>query len=356
MSEIKKLTRLGGDTRKLAALLQAKAPKGEMLAYISPQEAALLKSRGGSGKPHADTGIPSYQIEDYFSAEDMNFSPAPQVNVSSIGMDPAYMAEGLTYEGEPNAFQPPPTAPLPPFSNQQRDVIRSIGEDAAGGAFGRKIDYGYPGAGLGYALRQEPSQAFAAPSLGAPAVSGGGGAGPGISDQISNALGIKKSDLPLLGLAGVQTLLGGQQTRRAARQGQQAARRMESMAAPYRAQGAQLQAQAQRGELTPQAQQSLQAAQAQIAQGVQARGGVGAAQAAGQVEAIRQQLLQSQADYGLKLSGIGDQIAMGAIREGIQADQYVNQLTSSYMNNVMRMVGSAYGQQQPMIVLGGGGR
>ncbi len=63
MSQVKKLTRLGSDTRKIAALLQAKAPKGEMLAYISPQEAALLKARGGSGKPHADTGIPSYQNE-----------------------------------------------------------------------------------------------------------------------------------------------------------------------------------------------------------------------------------------------------------------------------------------------------
>ena len=66
MSQVKKLTRLGSDTRKIAALLQAKAPKGEMLAYINPQEAALLRAYGGSGKPHADTGIPSYQQEDDF--------------------------------------------------------------------------------------------------------------------------------------------------------------------------------------------------------------------------------------------------------------------------------------------------
>jgi hypothetical protein len=137
-------------------------------------------------------------------------------------------------------------------------------------------------------------------------------------------------------------------------QGQQARREMEAMAAPYRQKGEQLQAQAARGELTPQAQQSLQAVQAQAAQGVTARGGVGANQAAAQVEAVRQQLLQTQADYGLKLSGIADQIVTGAIREGMQADQFVNQLTSSYMNNIMRTIGGAYGQQQPMIVLGGG--
>ena len=61
MSELKKYTRLGSNSRQLAALLQAKAPKGHMLAYINPREAALLKAHGGSGHEHADTGIPSYE-------------------------------------------------------------------------------------------------------------------------------------------------------------------------------------------------------------------------------------------------------------------------------------------------------
>jgi len=68
---------------------------------------------------------------------------------------------------------------------------------------------------------------------------------------------------------------------------------MQSLAAPYQQQGAALQAQAQRGELTPAGQQSLQAAQAQAAQAAQARGGVGATQIQAQVEALRQQLLHS---------------------------------------------------------------
>ena len=38
----------------------------------------------------------------------------------------------------------------------------------------------------------------------------------------------------------------------------------------------------------------------------------------------------------MKLTSIGDQIALGAIRTGLQADQYANQLTSSYFNNIMR--------------------
>jgi len=55
---LKKLTGMGGDVRKIAALLQKKAPPGHKLAYINDEEAALLKARGGSGKPHADTGVP----------------------------------------------------------------------------------------------------------------------------------------------------------------------------------------------------------------------------------------------------------------------------------------------------------
>jgi len=144
-----------------------------------------------------------------------------------------------------------------------------------------------------------------------------------------------------LGIASIQGLLGAYQSQQAAEQGRQAKEEMQRMAQPYQQQGKQLIAQAQRGELSPAAQQQLQAVQAQAAQGAQARGGVGAQQAQMSAEAFRQQLLQNQYDYGLKVSGIGDQIALGAIKTGLQADQYVNQLTNTYFNNMTR---TAYGQ------------
>ena len=109
---------------------------------------------------------------------------------------------------------------------------------------------------------------------------------------------------------------------------------MMQMAAPYRTAGTEMQAKAQRGELMPVGQQSLQAAQAQIAQDIQRRGGVGAQQSATQMANLRQQLLQQPYDYGLKLSGIGDNIALGAIKTGLQADQYVNQLTNNFYSNM----------------------
>lgn len=332
MSQVKKLTRLGSDTRKIAALLQAKAPKGEMLAYISPQEAALLKSRGGSGMPHADTGIPSYQNE-WDDAMGFTSTEATPVNMgggdftasipSAYDLSPGLPSSDMEYLRQqfpgvtPAAsFAPPPTVDF--------GGVAPVSAAAQGAATPAMPTF-MPPAIEGYQLGQMGT--------------GRVGQEPSALSRLGGALGIDKLDPTRLGIAGLQALIGGRQARAAARQGQAGKQEMQALAAPYRQQGQQIQAQAARGELTPQAQQSLQAVQAQLAQGAQARGGVGAAQAAAQVEAVRQQLLQSQADYGLKLSGIGDQIALGAIRSGIQADQYVNNLTSSYMNNIMRVFG-----------------
>ena len=140
-----------------------------------------------------------------------------------------------------------------------------------------------------------------------------------------------------LGVAGLGALLGASQARKAAASGQAGAQQLQQLATPYQQQGQQLQAQAQAGTLTPAGQQSLQALQAQVAQGAQARGGVGVQQGAQAVEALRQQLLAGQYQLGLQISGIGDKIATGAIQAGMQADQYTNQLTSSYFNNIARI-------------------
>ena len=66
-SAIRQLAGMGGDVRKIAALLKKKAPPGHILAYITPQEAQLLKARGGSGKEHENTGILSFEEGDFDS-------------------------------------------------------------------------------------------------------------------------------------------------------------------------------------------------------------------------------------------------------------------------------------------------
>jgi hypothetical protein len=107
---------------------------------------------------------------------------------------------------------------------------------------------------------------------------------------------------------------------------------------------AELEKQVLAGKNVELAEQQLDA-QARIAQGVESRGGVGAQQAATQLASLRNELLQNQYDYGLKLLGIADNIAIGAIKTGLEADRYVGELTNKYFSNISRTVyGSAVQQ------------
>ena len=140
-------------------------------------------------------------------------------------------------------------------------------------------------------------------------------------------------------------MLTAQKAKQGAQQVQQATTEQKKIASPYQALGAEAQRAAMAGELTPQGAQSLQAARAQLNQGIESRGGVGVAQAQAQLENLRQNLLQQQMDYGIKLSSIGDNIAIGAIRTGLQADQAVNQLTNSMYTNMLAIASGLSPQQ-----------
>jgi hypothetical protein len=323
---LKKLTGMGGDVQKIARLLQAKAPEGHMLAYITPEEASVLKQRGGSGRPHADTGIPSYQQEDFdmgppISAAEIEGPPisAAQQDTFQLGSFnvPAQTGRGYSFTGDTGlGFQ------MPQGPSQGLDISGVSPETVSD--FGPQINIPSPTYALGSKFTGD---------IGAPEPKE-----EGAFDKLSKSTGLSRDTLARLGIAGVTGLLGRSQAERARESGQEGRQEIEAVAAPYRQQGLQLQAQAQRGELTPQAQQSLQAVQAQAAQQAQRRGGVGVAQSQQQIENFRQQLLAQQYDLGLKISGIGDQIALGAIRTGMQADNYVNQLTSSYYTNIARVL------------------
>lgn len=167
-------------------------------------------------------------------------------------------------------------------------------------------------------------------------------------DYLKELTGLSGNELARLGLAGGLGIQGALASREMAKQGQEARREQEAIAAPYRERGAALLAQAEGGQLTPQAQQSLQAMRARLQQGVESRGGVGAQQAAAQVEAFRQQLLANQFDYGMKVSNIGDQIAMGAIRTGLEADRYASKMTSDYFTNMAQILAGMGEEESPV--------
>jgi hypothetical protein len=330
MATLKKMTRMGADVRQIARLLQSKAPANHMLAYITPEEAELLKSQGGSGKPHADTGIPSFEDEGYGFTQDTAYDigPAPTEQFVPSQETSSYYPQA---KSAPVAAPAPSSTPTSEFFNYQ--------------------PVGQPGARVGSTSGVQPDGFNIAPTINIPpsptyGVTGGRalseltGATPtgeeSIMQRLSKATGMKEESLARLGLGGLQAVLGARTARKAAEQGRASKAEQQAIAQPYQAKGAELQRAAQAGELTPQSQQALQAVQAQTAQQATSRGGVGTMQSQAQVEAFRQQLLASQYDYGLKLSGIGDQIALGAIKTGLQADQYVQSLTNNYYTNIAR--------------------
>ena len=329
-SALRKMTSVGADVRQIAALLQAKAPQGHMLAYITPKEAALLKAQGGSGEPDPETGIPSFQ--ENYAPGDLDYGPEIPYTVEQVGDLYPAGSDPNTYTAD---FAPPPpeNSGFLPYIPYEPLTVR--GGELQPAEFAGALDRIGPGRGD---VSQFMDVGVGRSTAGAGGIGPSGVTPPAITPKDEAAApkaGRDSNDmLARLGLAGALGLIGSQTSRRAAEEGQAGRRDIQAMAAPYQAQGQQLQAAAQRGELTPTGQQAIQAARAQAAQGAQARGGVGAQQTEAQVQALRQQLLSQQFDYGLKLANIGDQMAMGAIRTGLQADQYVNQLNQSFYTNM----------------------
>jgi len=331
MATLKNMTRVGADVRQIARLLQAKAPENHMLAYITPEEAQLLKDRGGSGMPDPKTGVPTFAPAfDYetpvYDYGDVRAEPAPQMSFSQ----PVAQVEA------PAPVQEAPSvAPQEYFSMGQA----SYGMQPTAQPYAQPYSEGQgfqASPNLLYGTPQLPT-VISVPQPEAPQAPKGA-EDLGLMERLSKVTGMKEETLARLGLGGIQAIIGARASTKAAEQGQRGKAEIQAMAQPFQARGAELQRQAQAGELTPVARQQLQAAQAQAAQAASSRGGVGAQQTAARIEAIRNQLLQQQNDYGMKLTSIGDQIALGAIRTGLQADQYANQLTSSYFNNIIRTV------------------
>jgi len=333
MATLKKMTRVGADVRQIARLLQAKAPENHMLAYITPEEAQLLKDRGGSGMPDTETGVPTFApAYDYnygftedtaYDIGDVRAEPAPSYSAPAEETISSFVPENRYNMGEGGGsygLQPGPYDIQP-----SKTFVQPFSEGQGFQADPNRL-YPTPQFPTTVSIPQPPP-------LEAPEVSKT--FGERYSDLAKN-LGVKEDTLARLGLGGLQAALGARQARLAKEEAQKAKEEQQKIAAPYQTKGAELQRQAQAGELTPVARQQMQAVQAQAAQSASARGGVGAQQTAARVEALRGQLLQQQYDYGLKLSGIGDQLALGAIRTGLEADRYVNQLSNTYYTNIAR--------------------
>jgi hypothetical protein len=315
----------------LAKLLQSYGRKGDkMLAHITPEEARMLEDEGGSGTINPNTGLPEYYDGDFMtdtSQEMGSFTPE-----AAAQQFPEYYPQGeVPQAGEVTTFAPSEGGVIPTYGAPQiQDFFAARGLPAGT----TPLEASAPSVPLSPAMApgmqyQTPEQ-IAAAAAAAPAPQEKG---------FLDKLGLTKEQALRLGLGGLGALTTGLAGQRGIRQAEQARREIADIGKPYQETGKQLQAQALRGELTPAGQQQVQAAQAQLAQGAERRGGVGAQQAATQIQAFRQNLLDQQYNYGLKVAQIGDAYAANAIRTGLTADQEMAKL----MANITGTLGATLG-------------
>jgi hypothetical protein len=317
---------LSADLPALAELIRSQGRgRDTVLAHITPQEAALLKKRGGSGTMNPSTGLPEFQ-EDY--SYDIGFGEGvynPPVEAADIqGADfTPQQVQDYGYTTPMDYYSGGTGGEFTPAPGMAQDIFQV--QDQGYQPFSQ-LDVGgvYPGGGQAPPAAMGIERSQLEPSKG-----------------IMERLGVTEKDLPRLGLGALLT--GGltaqnlSRTRQAQQQAQASREELAALGRPYQQTGAQLRGAAERGELTPANRQILNAARAQIQQGVATRGGVGTTQAQNQIADLTQRLLQNQFDLGLRISNIGDQYIQGAIRTGLQADQAINSANSQFYSQLASM-------------------
>ena len=299
------------DLKSLAQLLRSRGRGNDkILAHITAREAKRLKDEGGSGTINPDTGLPEY--EDGDMGGDVYIGEPEQVAQQMPDLYPggqlpaqdestAYYSGGTAPENIPTAATyPAAAAPVAPTKGMPSAPAAAPAAQIPLGQYGGAPAY----PGDIYEPQATPAGATAAkPEK------------PGFLQSLTTDQMIR------LGLGGGLGLAGVQAAKKAAEQAKQAKGEVAALGAPYQQAGKSMQDAALRGELTPAGQQQVAAARAQLAQGVEKRGGVGAAQAATQLAQFRQNLLDQQYNYGLKVAQIGDSYAQKAIQTGLTQDK-----------------------------------
>jgi hypothetical protein len=314
------------NTPALAQLLQKMGRgKDTVLAHITKEEAKLLKKRGGAGTRNPETGLLEF-ADDYSFVEDTYDQGAPVAEGGVATFPEIPTGENIPTESTFNL----------PQQAQQLDVTAPPASRSMAGQV--SLPPSIPTTG---ATPTTPALA-GFPQTDLTAGGGGGDVVPSASpppEEKGFFKSLSNADKTRLGLGGLSTGLAAILGQKGVKQAQQAATATRDIGKPYRDTGQALQASALRGELTPAGQQSLQAAQAQLAQGQERRGGVGAQQSATQLATLRQNLLDQQYKYGLQMAQIGDQYVARAITQGLTGDQQMAQLMMSLTGNLSSLIG-----------------
>ena len=331
-----------------------------MLAHITPQEAELLRARGGSGTINPATGLPEFfdfppddvsasDPLDRYEPEDLDVQPRFPVTPVIADSPPIFQGGGDEGQYTPTIFYP--TAPqdfsvFPVARQAQGDIERA----AAGSGLGADVLYdsmpinlGPTGFPLGESVTQQPGfeasreqalrnlqEAAARPARG------------GIEDALRGAARqageFVKTPLGYGAIGGIPALL---QARRASQQARGMREELGRLGQEARTQGQQLVAQARGGQVTAAQQQALDAQRAAAMQNLSRRGITGGT-AAQQVERSLQdqkgRFLEETLNQGMRLLQVADQYTERAIRAQYAADAQAQQLLGNFFQNYMRVL------------------
>lgn len=151
-------------------ILEAEALPGESLAYINPQEAAMLKYMGGAGIPINSSGIPSYFVKSIGRAISGAVKGATKAVKSIVSSDVgklALMAAGAYYApalfGGTVGFGPAST-----YGSFARGLMSPnlIGPMTKAGSLGRTISSALTGGGGGILSSLIPGKGTAIAAIG----------------------------------------------------------------------------------------------------------------------------------------------------------------------------------------------
>lgn len=302
---------LGGglDLKALAEMLRRQG-RGQdtILAHITPQEAALLKSRGGAGTMNPATGLPEFEDGGFLGGyEDM--APAEQQGLDNQVFSPETvsqpidMSSAFIYSAPADTMEPAQAQPQfePAMTRSFTPQLPQMPNEFVGPQQVRDF-------------KQEAIDQGAAPQreMGDLVKSG--------ARQVLE--GLKTPTGAALGQSALAALM--------ARRGYQQARKMEGelrqLGQAPREVGQQQLGAGMRGELTPVQMQQIAAFQAQQRQALAntgQRSGTAQQQLAARTTEMQQRGAQDLINQGLKNIGISDKYLQQAILAGYQADSQV---------------------------------
>jgi hypothetical protein len=314
---------LGGglDLKALAEMLRRQG-RGQdtILAHITPQEAALLKSRGGAGTMNPNTGLPEFENGDFLGGyEDM--APAEQQGFDNQVFSPETVSQPIDMS---NAF-----IYSAPADTMEQAQTQPQFEPAMTRSFAPQMA-AMPNEFVGpQQVRDFKQEAIDQ------------GAAPGRSFEDMLKTGAKQVLGTREGLAGLGTAAALFQARQAGQQARRMQQELSQIGAPNRALGQEMIARGQRGELTPVQQQQMAALDARQKQQLAQRGltsGTAQQQQQARMQEMQQRGAQDLIDQGIKIAGIGDQYQAAAIRAGYAADQATRDMLNTTLTNLYRTI------------------